>query len=259
MKERIGTIVWGELQTPYIDEMKNLWSQLFGYHWEELPLDDKIKYHIASLEGRNACGVAPLPAALRKIGGSAFHLYFFAVEDLEKSVERALSLGAKVIVKEIALTSLGKWSILTDPLGGVFCMVEMKAEPISLGENKQGSYWWHELICKEPAKSAFFYGRLFDWKVAEQKISEEETHYLAENMQGELLRMSFRPMDSVLKEAGVPDFWLGFLSVDDIDEICNKAVSLGGTILSETPKNVEGRYAWLALPDKSLMGFIEIS
>lgn len=259
MKARIGTVVWAELQTTHVDEVKDLWSDLFHYQWQSEPLQDKIQYSIASFNKHKMGGIVDLPPALRKKGAGAFHLYFIAVENLDESKKRALSLGGKVVVEEISLSAIGRWSIFTDPLGGVFCMVEMKGEPIPYNTYKQGAYWWHELICKDPAKSAFFYSRLFDWKVTEQKMSPTETHYLAEDKKGELVRMSFRPMDTTLKEAGIPDFWLGFLLVKDIDEACKTAIKHGSTPLLETPKDVEGRYAWLALPDKSLIGFMQIS
>ncbi len=257
MKDRIGTVVWSELQTTQIEEIKGLWSDIFAYKWEKFPLQKKINYHIASVHKEKIYGLVQLPAAIKKTAGGAFHLYFFSVENLDEMKQKALSFGAKIVVDEILLNSIGRWSILTDPLGGVFCMVEMKGKPIPFASKIKGTHWWYELICKDPAKSAFFYGKIFDWDMEELKISPEETHYVAKNKKGELVRTSLRPMDSRLKEANIPDFWLGFLCVKDIDQACKKVIEYGGTVLSETEKDIEGRYAWLSLPDKSLIGFIE--
>ncbi len=258
MKDRIGTVVWSELQTTQIEKIKNLWSDILGYKWNSLPLQKTIDYHMATIRNKQVYGLVQLPHTIQKAGGNPFHLYFFAVANLKESKKRALSLGAKIIVDEISLKALGRWSILIDPLGAAFCIIEMEAKPmIPFASKAKCTFWWHELICKDPAKSSFFYSKLFDWNISELKVSPTETHYLSESKEGKLMRTSFRPMVPQLKEASIPDFWLGFLSVKDMDKACKKAIEQGATLLSETDKNTQGRYAWLSLPDKSLIGFIE--
>lgn len=256
-QNRIGTIVWNELQSTHKEDIKNIWADMLGYEWQSHALHGKINYDIASHNDKNSYGLVDLPKAVKNVGGGSFHLYSFAVESLEESKKKAISLGAKVIVEEISLEAIGRWAILTDPLGAVFSLMEIKAEPAPLGSGETGDFWWHELICKNPAKSAFFYSKLFHWKMQEIKLTETETHYIAESANGELVRISFRPMAPALKEAAILDFWLGFICVDDMDEACTKALHHGAAIISEETGDVEGRYTWLSLPDKSIIGLIE--
>jgi predicted enzyme related to lactoylglutathione lyase len=52
---------------------------------------------------------------------------YFAVDDCDQAVERASRLGAKVQVPAQDIPSVGRFSVLQDPQGAFFAMIQFKS------------------------------------------------------------------------------------------------------------------------------------
>ncbi|MFV0430668.1 MAG: VOC family protein [Alphaproteobacteria bacterium] len=257
MENRIGSIVWNELQTKEVELMKNFHQNLFGYLWHDVPIDEKLFYHIGMQDEAPALAIVQLPPFIANAGGQSFNIYYIATNNLTAQKEKAVSLGARVIVDEVMMENVGRWSIILDPFGAAFCLIEMQERPTSMGKNQAGHYWWHEVIAKDAKASALFYGQLFDWKIEEVQTGEN-LYYIAKNTQNnEDIRIGFYPMDERLKAANMNDFWLGFVYCDNVDELCQKAQNNGATILLDPhDDDIIGCKAWLLQPDNSILGVV---
>lgn len=256
MQNRIGTVVWSELQTQEVAIMKDFYEELFHCTWHEVPLDDYIAYNIAMIKDEASIGIVQLPRMVADAGGQSFHIYYIAVENLEQMREKAISLGGHIVVNEITNDDIGRWSILLDPYGAAFCIIEAKGKATAARVKEQGRYWHHEVIAKDARATALFYGQLFDWKI-EQVEADELAYYRAKNTDNKDIHIHFMPMDERLKAANINDFWLGFVYCNHVDALCQTAAQKGATILLD-PTDITsiGRYAWVSLPDHSILGLV---
>ncbi|NOZ02779.1 MAG: VOC family protein [Deltaproteobacteria bacterium] len=98
-----------------------------------------------------------------------------------------------------------------------------------------GKFVWFEVMTHDIDKAKAFYTQMFGWEVEEM------------SMEGGFVYSAFRngganfgglfPMDKSMKD--VPPHWLGYLSVDDVDETAKKIESAEGMIAVE-PMTVPG-------------------
>jgi uncharacterized protein len=54
-------------------------------------------------------------------------LVYFAVDDCDRTVEQASSLGANAMFPPMDIENVGRFSILTDPQGAGFAVIKLKA------------------------------------------------------------------------------------------------------------------------------------
>lgn len=257
MQNYIGTIVWNELQTQEVVTMKNFYEILFDCNWLTVPLDDYIAYNIACIKDVGSIGIVQLPRIVADAGGQSFHIYYIAVENLEQSRKKAVSLGGHIVVNEIVKDDMGRWSIMVDPYGAAFCMIEVTDMPITTKAKEQGRYWHHQVIAKDAKASALFYAQLFGWKIELIETDDGLAYYRTKNKDDADIHIHFMPMDQRLKAANINDFWLGFIYSDNVDALCQTAEQKGATILLDpTDAPSIGRYAWLSLPDHSILGLV---
>jgi predicted enzyme related to lactoylglutathione lyase len=104
---------------------------------------------------------------------------------------------------------------------------------------------WHELFTPDVAKSKQFYQGLFGWTVDELPMGPM-TYNMLKN--GEQSLGGLMPL-SMLGRAGVPPFWLGYVSVPSVDEAAKAAGDNGG-LVAMPPTDVPhvGRMSMLGDP-----------
>ncbi len=114
-----GTLCWNELDTRDVDTALAFYEQVFGLKAERSPM-----YNEFQLDGKTvgACMQMPdmVPAEV-----PAYWMAYFAVADLEASTEKAKSLGASAMVESMEGGDAGRFSILSDPMGAVFAIIQL--------------------------------------------------------------------------------------------------------------------------------------
>ena len=90
-----------------------------------------------------------------------------------------------------------------------------------------------ELSTTDVPKAKAFYSKLFDWKLDD--VMENYT----------LINVGKGTGGGMMKNPGVPPFWLAYVEVDDIDAATKKAASLGATVVKDVTE-VMGA-GWLSI------------
>jgi len=114
-----NTFCWAELLTSNTDVAGKFYKDLFG--WGLKPSShDGMQYTELQVGTQSVGGMMPPPMA-----GIPSHwaAYFFAT-DLDASVTKAKSLGAKVTVGPQAIPNVGRFAVLQDPQGAHFSLYE---------------------------------------------------------------------------------------------------------------------------------------
>ncbi len=120
-----GTLSWNELATRDPDAAKSFYEAVFG--WKPVEQDmGEVAYVMLHLDDHPVGGMLPLtdeaPEDL-----PPHWLPYFVVEDFESTVEKANELGGEVKAPE-SDTSVGKFTVLSDPAGAAFAVIELSAD-----------------------------------------------------------------------------------------------------------------------------------
>jgi predicted enzyme related to lactoylglutathione lyase len=109
-----GTFCWNELLTADVDAALPFYEELFGWKRNRLPMDG-MEYNELQLDGRGVAGAmtSPMP------GMPPVWAVYFAVDDCDKTAERAASKGGSVMQPPMDIPP-GRMATLTDPAGAVF-------------------------------------------------------------------------------------------------------------------------------------------
>ncbi len=117
-----------------------------------------------------------------------------------------------------------------------------------------GTFYWNELTTAavEPAKK--FYKETLGWSFEGMPMPTGGTYWIAksgEKMAGGIFDTSGTDM------AGMPEFWMAYIAVDDVDKRVAKAKKAGATVVRE-PFDVPGvgRIAILKQPGGGAIGWM---
>ena len=113
-----GALVWNELQTKDLEGSKTFYNAVFG--WENTT--DESGYIMFSNDGRIQAGMMAIDPSWGEVPPS-WGAYFM-VEDVDASVAKAKELGGNVMVPPTAAGEMGRFSVLQDPQGGAFTVMQ---------------------------------------------------------------------------------------------------------------------------------------
>ncbi len=113
-----GALVWNELQTHDLEGSKTFYNAVFG--WENTM--DESGYIMFSNDGRIQAGMMAIDPSWGEVPPN-WSVYFM-VEDVEASVAKAKELGGNVLVPPTAAGEMGRFSVLQDPQGGAFTVMQ---------------------------------------------------------------------------------------------------------------------------------------
>ncbi|HOI29070.1 MAG TPA: VOC family protein [Melioribacteraceae bacterium] len=125
VKNDTGTIGWLDLTVENAVEIKNFYSAVTGWKYEQVSMGDYNDFSMVSPgSGTSVAGIC------HKRGGNAEipsqWLIYIIVEDLEKSIDSCNSLGGSVILGPKTSGDYGKYCIIRDPAGAVAALFEKK-------------------------------------------------------------------------------------------------------------------------------------
>jgi hypothetical protein len=117
-----------------------------------------------------------------------------------------------------------------------------------------GNFYWNELLTRDVERAKKFYGQTIGWTFDAMPMSDGATYWVA-NIGGKPVGGIF-PTDQPGFES-VPESWMSYLAVDDIDARVKKAEAAGAKLMRpifDVP-NI-GRIAILLEPGGAGVGWI---
>ena len=99
------------------------YSDLFGV--ETATVSDPMPYNMLRVDGKDVAGVMNMPDEMGSI--SPHWGVYFASADVDESIERASSLGAKVLFGPMDIPTVGRLATLQDPQGATFTVFKVQA------------------------------------------------------------------------------------------------------------------------------------
>lgn len=247
-----GCFSWVDLQASDPAAAKTFYTSLFGWDYEDIPIDDAGGvYAMALVGGERAAAIGPIPQG----DPSPPHWNsYVTVESADASASRAAELGGAVDAPAFDIFDAGRMAVITDPTGAYLCLWEPKESPGASRVNDTGCFTWNELGTKDPATAATFFADLFGWTYDEMDMGGGEiyrTIKLGDRMNGGIRGQTER-------EAAVPANWLAYFTTESTNASVEKTVELGGSVLAPAFDLPTGsRIAVVADPQGAPFAFFE--
>ena len=118
---------------------------------------------------------------------------------------------------------------------------------------QHGEFYWNELMTRDPEKAKKFYADTLGWSF-EAMPMQNGTYWLAK--MGDAMVGGIFPLNAPQFD-GVPESWMSYLAVDDVDARVKKATAAGATLMRpifEVPG--VGRIAILKEPGGAGIGWM---
>lgn len=116
-----GSVCWCELATRDAARAKEFFTKLFGWKTK----DSELMAYTEWINGETPIG-GMIPQDGPQWEGVPPHwLLYFTVEDADATAAQALEAGGKVIMAPTDIPGTGRFTVLSDPQGGVFAVIKL--------------------------------------------------------------------------------------------------------------------------------------
>ena len=251
-----GTPCWVELRTTDQEAAKSFYSELFGWGYDENPIDESGQsfYSMAVQGGLYAGAIYTQQEGMKQKGIPPHWGIYLAVDDVDATAARVADRGGSVEGPFDVFDS-GRMAVLTDPTGAIVHIWQAKRHIGAGVKNEHGSIGWCELFTSDPTTATPFYTSLLGLKHETMSMAQgmEYTVYMSE---GAVVGGAMALPDH-MKEMNLPSHWLVYFNVDDVDATIELALSRGAQVTMQ-PIDVAGagREAHVLDPQGARFGLI---
>lgn len=245
------SFLWHELATSDPEGASDFYGAVLG--WRAVPLDGDggswtwVPVHRgADTEGSPGKGRGGLTVLLGPPRGEesppAWQGYVWT-PDPEMDARRAESLGGRIVTAPHAVPSVGRMTVIEDPLGARLTLMcpsppEIRAPEAPSADSPAeepltGRFIWHELTTPDPDAALDFYGKLLGWEVTGALDLGERGRCRMFGSQGtELGGISTASdvSDSFDRDAGRHE-WLYHVLVGNLGESLRRVGKSGGEVV----------------------------
>jgi predicted enzyme related to lactoylglutathione lyase len=231
-KTPLGQFVWHEVLTGDVDGARRFYGEVVG--WGLAPSPDTASYHLWIGAAGPVAGCMALPAALAAKGVAPHWLSYIGTPNVDETAAKAKGLGGAVDRGPENIPGAGRFAVLSDPDGAMFCLYCAGSTAGAQGKSPDSGFSWHELATPNPNAARIFYGSLFGWERTSEYDMGPAGVY-------QVFGLGSRPLGGIYPQpADLPvPAWLPYAVVPDADQAAARAKSLGGAIAVE-PMEVPG-------------------
>ncbi|WP_028574620.1 VOC family protein [Desulfonatronovibrio hydrogenovorans] len=115
-----GVISWSELTTSDVDAAKTFYGKLFGWSFEDMPMEG-MTYTMARADGGEVAGIMTLPPEAGSMP-PAWTTYV-TVDDVDAAAKMAVALGGQIFVPPQDIPEVGRFCVISDPQGAFISMI----------------------------------------------------------------------------------------------------------------------------------------
>lgn len=235
-----GQVIWRDLVTNQPEKVQSFYHDLFGWEFESISED----YSLIRYQGVAIGGMATLPSD----NISSYWMPVLSSDNLEQTLEKATKYGGKVLIDTTNLKGRGDIAVIRDPQGAVFSVLDTVSGDPMPTPMVSGSWMWQEVWSNEQDQSQGFYQQLANYTAKEKEFTDVSYRYLSIDD-----KAAFGVVQTPNDE--VPNTWVNYIKVDDVNQTLSTLKALGGDVLMEpTPEVRNGTVALVR--DPSGAGFV---
>lgn len=249
-----STFSWIDLGTNDTKSAIEFYSELFGWKIIETSSSgNAMDYIIFTLNNKPVAAIYELMPEQKQANLPPYWGSYIEVENIEEVLQKAEQLGAKIINKATEVSNEGKFAVVSDPEGAVFCLWQSRDYKGSAYKYQHGSLCWNELGARNPSAHEHFYNNLFGWtsKTTIMGMGPYTVYSIGETATAGMYQMS-----EEMKE--IPPHWLVYFEIENMDKAMEFITAKGGEILM--PKlfiESVGYYAIARDPQGAVFGLVQ--
>ena len=241
---------WIDLATTDPALARDFYAKVFGWNIEVNPDPQYGGYGIAKLDGQDAAGIGGTQAP----GQPAAWSVYIGSDDLEALSAKVAGAGGIVAAPAFDVGDQGRMAVFQDP-GGAFISAWQATAMGGFHTQGSNAYGWAELNARGAEAVAPFYERVFGW--APKSVGSPEQPYTEFQVAGRSIAGATEMNPMVPAE--VPNYWLVYFSVDDVDATHRTAVGAGGRELVAPMDFPGGRMSVVSDPQGAAFGLMRLS
>lgn len=242
-----GRYLWYDTVTTDVDSAVAFYTRVVGWGtqtWES----GGTPYKMWTVGDRPIGGLMKIPPDATS---RPHWLGYIGTPDVDATTSRAAALGAQVHVQPTDIPTVGKFSVMRDPMGASFAAFSpQNPMPAPEGGPQVGDISWNEITTTDVEKCFAFYSDLFGWVRKEAMDMGPQGVYLIYGTEKERLGGIYL---APKEQPGGPGFTF-YVSVGDLDAAAGRVKANGGTI-TMGPMDVPGGSRIAMLVDPQGAGF----
>ena len=243
---------WIDLSAKDVDAASTFYGTVFG--WSFPPQHpDAGDWRAAMVGHAYAGGISPRPEGMPV----SMWTVFFGTPDINAAVARAHALGAapmmppmSVIIDGVLMTTI---ALMVDPVGAMFGLAQLAANPGLTHVGGRGSVSWYEYLSRDIDVARGFYADLLGAEI--HPVPGSATGYATLNVNGIDIAGTMAMPDTV--PANVPAYWSFYLDVPDINEAIATMVDAGATLLMGPEPMQAGTFASMMDPEGAIINVLQ--
>lgn len=226
-----GDFCWHEISTRDREAARAFYAGVLGWASEDAPMGPNPEdvYTTLKVGDGGVAGLYDMSMGGSQSDGIPPHWdTAIWVDDVAASTEKAKTLGAAVLMEPMEMPGIGHMSVIKDPTGAVIELFKGTGHPgaARLEGTTPGVVSWNELMTRDTAAAKAFYGAVFGWGSRSRDMGDFE--YIVFQKGGHdiagMMAMAGPEWE------GIPEHWMNYVTVADVDATVAKAVQLGGSV-----------------------------
>jgi uncharacterized protein len=227
---RSGTPCWVDLASPDIEASTAFYTALFGWTAHSAP--DSGGYTIFHKGDDPVAAVGPL----MNEGQPPAWTWYAATTDAEETTRKVEAAGGKVLMAPFDVFDQGRMAVYLDSTGTPFSVWQAKKFIGARLVNEPDTFSWNELMSRDTEATIEFYGRVLGW--AAKPSGNPEMPYVEFQLDGRSVA-GMMSMTGDQWPAELPDHWMVYFTVEDVDAAGARIAELGGSV-SVPPTDIPG-------------------
>lgn len=229
-----GVPSWVDIGTTDLSGGVGFYSELFGWSGHDMG-EETGHYTIMSKDSKMVAAISTATDP-----GPPRWTTYINVVDVDVVAALVTEAGGDVVAGPMDVMTQGRMAVFSDTTGAFIAAWQPGDHRGAELVNETGALFWNELSTSDLAKSKAFYSAVFGWQWGG---SDEyaEAQVGGRSIAGALPRPPELPAD-------VPDHWLPYFGVDDVDISAERAGRLGATVVFG-PADIPGTGRFAAVVD----------
>ena len=247
-----GTPCWVDIGTD-LDAAKPFYTALFGWTTMDAgPVEETGGYGFFMKGDKMVAGYGP-----QQSPGPPVWATYIAVADADATAKKIEAAGGTIVMPAMDVMGAGRMAVFQDSAGG-FCSIwqpgEHKGAQLA---NEPGAFSWNELNSRDVDASIAFYTSVFGWTYEKHEMDGPISSYTEWALDGNTIG-GMLPMPPMVP-AEVPQFWLVYFAVADLEASLAKVQELGGTVVMPGMTVDAGTFAIVMDPQGATLSLIQLA
>jgi len=229
-----------DLQTTDQAAAKAFYTGVFGWSFDDQPMDAGAVYSIAKIGDGQVAAIAPQSPELKAAGAPSMWNTYLAVDSVDDATAKVAAAGGTVAMEPFDVMDAGRMSFVMDPGGAPVALWQANQHIGATLVNEPGTVVWNELITDNPAALPF-YEQVVGLTTTTTEMGEDK--YTMFQVGGKEVGGTMPP-----QMAGVPNHWHVYFAVADADAAAANIRELGGSVIAGPFDTPIGKMAVVADP-----------